>query len=287
MNSLLKLAYEHGTNIALGGGGMVKRSSSLRAPLATAGLGGALGAWASNQALPENATTGERIMSGITGGVLGAGGALTGKDRFGLLGGLAGASLGAGAGYGFDKIQPEGEGILPMAGRALAQGTKGSLGFSLLASSLMPGAGMRAGIKALMKKKMSPADFEQVQGEARKINLGRPMSTMYGRGGSLGMEPPLWLDKTLKTLDYNTGSPTMAALAKEFGGIDKIPALKYIGGNLKDVAAGTAVGATLLPLSLPGQAIAEVSRDERRAFHGSLADKARFLAKHERLPADV
>ena len=286
MNPHLKLAYDHGVQKALEDAGFSKTARSMAGPVANILGGGAVGATAANMALPENATTGERVMAALGGGALGAGGALTGYDRFGIKGALGGAGLASGLGYGLSKVAPEGEGFLDMSGRALASGTQGSLGASLLASSLMPGASLRAGIKGYLRSRMSKEPFEEVVTQARDINIGRPVSASIEQLSKMdptnAVSPGVM--KLLRALDYNTGSPQMAAAVRRYGSIDKIPAGQYFGANLKDTALGTAVGAVALPLALPGQAIAEMGLRESRAEEGDLMDKLKFLVDQGRVP---
>ena len=279
-NNHLKQAYDLGAQRALADAGITKTAGPLTRPLLT-GLGGAaLGTGATVASMPEDASTGEKILSGITGGMLGGAAGLTGFDRFGLKGALGGAALGTGASVGLSKLMPEGEGWGPMTGRALAEGTRGSLAATLLASSLMPGASVRKGIKEIFRRNLGEDDLELLTQKLRSIyHPGSPVTSLYGPEGVAPFKIP---EKVTRYLDYNAGSPQMGKLVDEFGDIGEIPAGKFMAGNVKDIAGGAAVGASLLPLALPAQMLAEAGKERQKAEEGSWLDKLKYKMKQMR-----
>jgi hypothetical protein len=260
---VLNHAYKLGSakalrNILLGGKGVVP---SGRGTAVSALVGGSAGMAAAPHAAGdrwEDSSKLEKAMMMAGGGVLGAGGALTGHDRFGALGALAGGAGAAGIQAGLGRLAPTGDEFKDTVGRGLAQATQGSLGGSLLFSSMMRGSGVRRAVTKALQRNLGSVDEGRALADAgfAQMDAGGPLGALADlQGKELG--------RVGRFFDSSMGSPSVARSVKRHGDIQGIPAGEFVGSNVKDMAMGTAAGAAMLPATLPLQMLAE--RNQRKA----------------------
>ena len=181
--------------------------------------------------------------------------ALTGFDRFGKYGALAGLALGGLGAYGAEKASFEdADGDLRKTMWNVGiQGILSSASSSMLASSTMKGT-----LFGGMIEKHLPSVRDQY---SRAVELGIPREQLEAGGvGSLqsliyGSIARKISPKPLKNVAENLasaagGSPFLLKKVMEHGDIRSIPAGEYFSANLIDIATGTAAG--LIPGAAAG-----------------------------------